>query len=98
MIGINKFLFYGWNYYSVSHEWRNTPNGELHYATVPDFLANVKWTFPFEHAYSKWKACTDGNDSIAYVAKFYSELDGENRKAMLQYIIENYNDEQKLSF
>jgi hypothetical protein len=30
------------------------------------------------------------------VMKFYGELDGSNRQNMLQYIMENYNDEQKI--
>ena len=32
------------------------------------------------------------------MTKFYAELDGNNRKLLMGWVLNNYNDEQKLNF
>lgn len=32
----------------------------------------------------------------AYLVKFYANLDGDNRKILLEWVLQNYTDEKKL--
>jgi len=90
MQGINKFLFWNWNYEIVLN-----PEDGKHY---PDALMKAKWTCNRQHMLNKWahwcKLCN--NNTADANIKFYGELDGQNRRAFLSWIVENYNDEQTL--
>jgi len=90
MQGINKFLFWNWNYEIVLN-----PEDGRHY---PDALMCAGWTCNRQHMLNKWshwcKLCN--NNTADANIKFYGELDGENRRAFLGWIVENYNDEQTI--
>lgn len=86
MVAINKWMFFGWNYSSIEHEGQS----------LPEFLVKVKWTCNLEHMVSKWNNITRKKNPHAYISTFYAELDMENRKAMIEWVIENYNDERRI--
>lgn len=96
---INKFIFYAYNHDSQpsgrteTDEYGNTVSWY-----VPGFIMEAKWTTNRDHMISKWigfeQWCTD----IETFHKFYGELDDANRKAMLEWIMTNYNNEQHLTF
>lgn len=92
---INKWVFFGWNYSCVHHEWISV-NGEKKCEAVPQFLAEVKWTCNFDHMLSKWKIATHDANANSYLVKFYAELGVENRLLLLEWVMANYNDEQKI--
>jgi len=92
---INKWVFFGWNYSCVHHEWISV-NGEKKCEAVPQFLAEVKWTCNFDHMLSKWKIATHDTNANSYLVKFYAELGVENRLLLLEWVMANYNDEQKI--
>lgn len=92
---INKWIYFGWNYPCIEHEWIDV-HGDKRFGVVPQFLVEVKWTCNFEHMLSKWKAATHDTVSSAYLVKFYAELDTTNSKLLLEWVMENYNDEQKI--
>jgi hypothetical protein len=92
---INKWVFFGWNYPSVEHEWISV-HGEKKFEVVPKFLVEVKWTCNFDHILSKWHLATRTKNSNAYLVEFYAELGTENRMLLLQWIMENYKDERKI--
>lgn len=82
---INKFIYYTLNYGFVVVE-----DG---YA--PDFFKAFD-TADVPHLLNKWRYVCDTTDSYGRVIKFYTELDRPHRVAMLNYINENYSDEQKI--
>lgn len=94
IVAINKFFFYAQNYPCVRIEYRSC-SGEWKYDYLPDFFKAFDM-YLIEHLRSKWLNACERTDSYGFVMKFYGELDGTNRQKMLQYIMENYNDEQKI--
>lgn len=92
---INKWIFFGWNYPSIEHEWTNI-RGEKKFEVVPVFLTEIKWTCNFDHILSKWHIATRTKNSNAYLVEFYAELGNENRRLLLKWVIDNYNDERTI--
>lgn len=92
---INKWVFFGWNYSCIHHEWISV-NGEKKCEVVPQFLAEIKWTCNFDHMLSKWKVAIHDANANSYLVKFYAELGVENRLLLLEWVMANYNDEQKI--
>lgn len=92
---INKWIFFGWNYPSIEHEWTNI-HGEKKFEVVPVFLTEIKWTCNFDHILSKWHIATRTKNSNAYLVEFYAELGNENRQLLLKWVIDNYNDERTI--
>lgn len=92
---INKWIFFGWNYPSIEHEWTNI-HGEKKFEVVPVFLTEIKWTCSFDHILSKWHIATRTKNSNAYLVEFYAELGNENRRLLLKWVIDNYNDERTI--
>ena len=92
---INKWVFFGWNYSCVHHEWISV-NGEKKCEAVPQFLAEVKWTCNLDHMLSKWKIATHDANANSYLVKFYAELDVKNRVLLVEWVMANYNDELKI--
>lgn len=88
LYGINKFMFFSWNYEMTQIE----RNGRKMY--LPKFIVEAKWSCNLDHIISKWNGCvTDSKgkerDSYAVLPRFYAELDGENRRALLDYVLEH---------
>lgn len=92
LTGINKWMFFGWNYQTVSYTLLR--NGEKVY--IPEFIREVKWTCPIEHMISKWNVATSSKNPDAYMPRFYAELDNNNRILLLEWVIQNYNGESPL--
>lgn len=92
--GINRFLFCNWNFATVTYK-RNI-GGEARYVTIPQVIAEAKWTCGVEHMIDKWFAATKSGNTDAYFARFYAELSNDNRRAFLEWIVTNYTKEQKL--
>ena len=97
-IAVTKFFYFSQNY-----PWKNITytnfDGE-HTEYLPSFL-DADWHCNKAHIISKWKsACIkkydeDGypihNDSYGVVNRFFAELDGNNRMALLEWVNENYD-------
>lgn len=92
---INKWVFFGWNYQCIQHEWV-AANGDRRTGAVPQFLAEVRWTCNFDHMYQKWCTAINDTDTNSYLVKFYAELDDRNRELLLEWIMEHYNGEKKI--
>lgn len=92
---INKWVFFGWNYSCVSHEWTSV-NGEQKREAVPKFLTEIKWTCNFDHMLSKWHIATRDGNADSYLVRFYAELGSENRQLLLEWVMKNYDDEQNI--
>ena len=98
MIGANRFQFCAWNF-EMSEEpyrWMNLSGNEYR-EIFPRFIMEAEWTCSIHHIVAKWRAACGGRRPDEYFPRFYAELDGENRIAMLRWIMKNYTDEQKLS-
>lgn len=95
MAAINKWLFFGWNYSCQLHEWVDF-RGEQHSECLPDFLIEAKWTCNFSHMVEKWNTAVREGSPNSYLTRFYALLDVFNRRALLKWVIENYNDERKI--
>jgi hypothetical protein len=50
------------------------------------------------HLKAKFNAIYDNYGSRAVMNSFYCELDGENKQKLLNWVADNFNDEQKLHF
>ena len=92
---INKWLYFGWNYGMVMHSWTDYGNNECE-KYVPRFLVEAKWTCNFCHMYDKWQHAVEKGNTDSFLGAFYANLDTENRIALLEWVMENYNDEMKL--
>ena len=94
IIAINKFFFYAQNYPCIRIEYHSI-DGTDKFDYLPDFFKAFDYHL-IEHLRGKWLNACEKTDSYGYVMKFYGELDGTNRQKMLKYIMENYNDEQRI--
>jgi len=92
---INKWVFFGWNYPCIEHEWINV-HGEKQIEVLPRFLVEIEWTCNFDHILSKWHLATHDADSHSYLVRFYAELGSENCRLLLKWVMENYHDERKI--
>lgn len=96
--GINKFMYFSWNFRSDYHEWTDIFGAERA-ECLPDFIWELKdkWTCGFDHIVDKWHGvCQDAGSSYALIPLFYGRMGGMNRRIMLEWIVENYTDEQSL--
>ena len=95
MVAINKWFYYAMNYRVVEIEIADY-KGE-HTEWLPDCFN----AFPKSirgHFAEKWNALYESYGSRAVLMAFYAELSGNYRKDLIQWVMENYNDDQKLSF
>lgn len=86
MIAINKWMYFGWNYSNMEYKGM----------FIPQFLVETKWTCNREHMIEKWKNATRSDSPNEYLTKFYAELDMGNRQALIEWVMENYNNEIKI--
>lgn len=88
-IAINKFMFYIMNYDVIEYKTRD---GNTVY--IPKSFISIKWNCDIEDIIAIWyNTCKDIN---GYFLSFYQQLDAENKKAFIEWVMDNYNDEQKL--
>lgn len=85
IIAMNKLCYYMANYPVIDF------NVEGETVFLPDFFKAFK-PYLLPHLTERWKHINDG--SYGRVLEFYLSLDGENRGRMLNYILNNYEDEQ----
>lgn len=91
---IQKFFYFSMNYQSRWYNWE-TIFGEKRTDYLPDFIMSVNWGCNRPHMIGKWMSIED-SDSYGRMNRFYAELDNRNRKALLEWVMANYNDEPKL--
>lgn len=94
MAAINKWVYFSLNYKVVPYTKPN--DNEVIY--LPEFIVAIKWTCPISHMIGKWKSATRSNDPYTYLIRFYIELDTQNSKLLLEWVMNNYNDEVKLFY
>ena len=94
LVAINKFFFYAMNYPCIRIEYHSI-DGTDKYDYLPDFFKAFDY-YLIEHLKGKWNYACDKYGGYGAMMQFYGELDGTNRQKMLKYIVENYNDEQKI--
>lgn len=95
MTAINKWFYYAMNYPVVEVEVADYKGTRKEY--LPDFFN----AFPLHsrgHLAGKWNAYYEDYGSRAVLMVFYGELDWSNRKLLMEWVLNNYNDEQKMSF
>ena len=90
ILSINKFVFYSLNYNTEVFK----VDGENRY--LPDFFKAFEGEVIFGHLADKFVEVANTTDGFGRIVKFYTELDSDHRSKMLAYIVENYNDEQKI--
>lgn len=83
LYGINKFMFFSWNYAMTETE----VNGKK--VCLPKFIVKANWSCSLDHIIDKWNECTNERDSYAFLPRFYAELDAENRRALIDYVLEH---------
>ena len=96
MTAINKFFYYAMNFGSKKMEVAVIGEG-----IVEKYMPDCFEAFPVslrQHLYKKWESLYDSYGSRAVLMAFYAELDGTNRKLLMEWVINNYNGECKLSF
>lgn len=95
IIGMNKMFYFSMNLYYAelyySHPWNDTVIKEY----LPKFLGDIEWGCNLSHIIDKWKSCAE-HCQYSAMYRFYTELDSENRRKLLEYICENYNDECRI--
>lgn len=66
------------------------------YNFIERVWADEKWLV--EHLKGKFDYYYDKYGPYGVIPVFYSELDGSNKIKLMQWVMDNYNDEQKLRF
>ena len=95
MIAINKWFYYAMNYNVVPMIVSDFEGERTEY--LPDcFEAFPKYLRM--HLKGKWDDLYERYGSRAVLMAFYAELDGNNRQLLMGWVLENYNNEVKLSF
>lgn len=94
IIAMNKLVFYALNYSLIPFTITEYGNGERT-AYLPDLFQAFDGDMR-SHLASKWLGIK-GVCSRGLIIAFYTELDANNRQKMLDWILENYNDEQRIS-
>lgn len=95
MQAINKWFYYAMNYRVVEVEVADFDGNHTEY--LPDFFN----AFPLhmrKHLAGKWNSLYEDYGSRAVLMAFYGELSSNYRKDLMLWVLENYNDEQKLNF
>ena len=95
MIAINKWFYYAMNYPVVPVEVADFGGTKKEY--LPDFF-NAFPLYLRGHLMNKWNNYYEEYGSRAALMVFYGELDGENKKILMGWVLDHYNGEQKLSF
>lgn len=95
MVAINKWFFYAMNYPVVAVEVETFDGTKKEY--LPDCF-NAFPKYLRAHLAKKWDTLYGLYGSRAVLMAFYGELDWSNRKLLMEWVLNNYNDEQKMSF
>ena len=94
LIAINKFFFYAMNYPLIPINYKSIDGTEKE-AYLPSFFKAFP-AYLVEHLKGKWDYACNECGSYGAIMYLYGELDGDNRNLMLNYIIGNYNGEQRI--
>ena len=94
IVAVNKWLYFGWNFNSVLHTWNNGAGEQTR--ALPQFLVETKWNCNLNHMIGKWNSAIQCGNPDAYLTRFYAELDTENRQALIEWVMNNYNGELKI--
>ncbi len=65
-----------------------------------DFIDKVWADEPYlvKHLKGKFNYCYETIGAYGAIPAFYAELDSKNKVKMMSWVMDNFNDEQKLSF
>ena len=95
--GIHKFFYYAMNIPFVkttySMPWDDTI---MKTEFLPDFVSEVAWGCSPAHIIGLWKDASEQGGYFGKLMAFYSYLDDTNRRLLLEYICNNYNNEPNL--
>lgn len=92
--GINCFIFYSWNY-DQEQISINTATG-VRNVWLPRALVHTKWSCSIDHIANKWFESTKHGDTHSHFIRFYAELSSGNRRALIEWILDNYNGGQPI--
>ena len=95
MIAINKWFYYAMNYNVVEIEVENFDGTKKEY--LPDCFNAFPKTLR-AHLAKKWDTLYGLYGSRAVLMAFYAELSDNYRKDLIQWVMDNYNDEHKFNF
>lgn len=95
MLAINKWFYYAMNYPVVEVEVVDFDGTKKEY--LPDCFNAFPKTLR-AHLAKKWDTLYGLYGSRAVLMAFYAELSPNYRKDLMEWVLNNYNDEQKLSF
>ena len=95
MLAINKWFYYAMNYPVVEVEIADYQGTRKEY--LPDCF-NAFPKYLRAHLAKKWDTLYGLYGSRAVLMAFYAELDWTNRKLLMEWVLNNYHDEQKMSF
>ena len=95
MQAINKWYYYAMNYNVVEVEVADFDGNHNEY--LPDVF-NAFPLYLRKHLAGKWNYGYETYGSRAALMWFYGELDDTNSKLLMEWVLNNYNDERKLSF
>lgn len=87
MQGVHRWLFYCWNFQSERY------TDGMYYPTV---IMQAEWTCNREHIMAKYMHSLDKVGSEFALMDLYGELDTNNRRVMLDWIMSNENHATKL--
>jgi hypothetical protein len=88
---INSFFYFSMNYNINHYDWTDMW-GEQHSDYLPDFVMGADWGCSREHMIKKWKQAEQEETVNGRMNYFYSKLDNKNRRALIDWMMENYHE------
>lgn len=83
LIAINKWMFFCYNY----------PYNFIEQVWGKREMFNLT-----DHLTKKFDALYQTKGAYGVIPAFYAELDGNNKVKLMEWVMDNFNDEQKLRF
>lgn len=87
---ITKFFYFSLNYAVDFFKW-NDIWGNEHEDFLPTFIMGANWGCNKDHIISLWKDAENETDYYGHMNCFFGKLDDGNRKALIDWMMENYN-------
>ena len=94
---MNKMFYYAMNIPFVQTTYSMPWNdAETKTEWLPNFIKNIKWNCNVAHIVGIWKDAQEQGGYYGKFMAFYTYLDNESRKKLLDFICESYNQEVPL--
>ena len=91
--GMNKMFFYAMNLKYIETTYSYPWSEQKYTEWLPEFISKIDWGCDMSHIIGIWKELSSEYGSYGEMFAFYEHLDNNNRRKLLQFIVEKYHTE-----